>query len=213
MILISWKELFRWIVLGIFIISLAITITINFTPLYYYFVYHYQLASLVNLSSGEVISEYHRLLAYLNFPWITHLKLIFPSTLAAKQHFEDVKHLFLINYLCLVMTVFPASKYLSELKKTSSWWRLMPLCRMVVSILIVILLFAGVDFNDFFIFFHRALFRNQDWLFDPSKDPIIKVLPENFFAAAFGLFFLILLFSLSLGFFLGKKSLKKRTEQ
>ncbi|WP_415617349.1 DUF1461 domain-containing protein, partial [Liquorilactobacillus ghanensis] len=54
MILISWKELFRWIVLGIFIISLAITITINFTPLYYYFVYHYQLASLVNLSSGEV---------------------------------------------------------------------------------------------------------------------------------------------------------------
>ncbi len=26
-----------------------------------------------------------------------------------------------------------------------------------------------------------CFFRNQDWLFDPQTDPIILVLPENFF--------------------------------
>ena len=53
----------------------------------------------------------------------------------------------------------------------------------------VIALFAGflgtwaaLDFSNFWTFFHRMLFWNNDWLFDASTSRMINMLPEQFFA-------------------------------
>ena len=38
-----------------------------------------------------------------------------------------------------------------------------------------------IGFDRFFVAFHEVLFRDNSWLFDPATDPIISVLPEQFF--------------------------------
>ena len=56
-----------------------------------------------------------------------------------------------------------------------------------------------IGFEQFFTLFHQILFVGDDtWLFDPAKDPVILILPEDFFLHAFLLFFC--LYELIFGF-------------
>jgi len=56
---------------------------------------------------------------------------------------------------------------------------------------IILAILMAINFDGFFVVFHEVLFRNSDWLFDPSKDPVINVLPEEFFTQCFVLFFIL----------------------
>lgn len=48
----------------------------------------------------------------------------------------------------------------------------------------------GIGFDAFFTLFHKILFVGDNtWLFDPAKDPVIWILPEEFFRHTFLLFF------------------------
>lgn len=44
-------------------------------------------------------------------------------------------------------------------------------------------LWAAVDFDGAFTFFHRALFTNDLWLLDPRTDLLIRICPESMFMA------------------------------
>lgn len=59
----------------------------------------------------------------------------------------------------------------------------------IVGIVIAILML--LNFDEFFVIFHEVLFRNSDWLFDPNRDPVINILPEEFFTQCFILFFIL----------------------
>ena len=49
-----------------------------------------------------------------------------------------------------------------------------------------------IGFNSFFTLFHQVLFAGDNtWMFDPAKDPVIWILPEEFFMHAFILFALL----------------------
>lgn len=52
---------------------------------------------------------------------------------------------------------------------------------------VIVLPFALMNFDEFFISFHHLLFNNNDWLFNPTTDPIINVLTEEFFAGCFAI--------------------------
>ena len=41
---------------------------------------------------------------------------------------------------------------------------------------------ALLDFSSFWTFFHRMLFWNDDWLFDPNTSRMINMMPEKFFS-------------------------------
>ena len=43
-------------------------------------------------------------------------------------------------------------------------------------------LWAAIDFDGAFTFFHRLLFTNDLWLLDPRTDLLIRICPENMFA-------------------------------
>ena len=51
--------------------------------------------------------------------------------------------------------------------------------------------FAALAWDRFFVLFHELSFGNDLWLFDPAVDPVINVLPDQFFfheaMAIFGL--------------------------
>ena len=42
----------------------------------------------------------------------------------------------------------------------------------------------AINFEKSFVLFHKLLFSNDYWVFDPEKDPIILMLPEEFFMHA-----------------------------
>ncbi|PFN28721.1 TIGR01906 family membrane protein, partial [Bacillus cereus] len=49
---------------------------------------------------------------------------------------------------------------------------------------IALMLPIAINFEKSFVLFHKLLFSNDYWVFDPEKDPIILMLPEEFFMHA-----------------------------
>ncbi len=45
----------------------------------------------------------------------------------------------------------------------------------------VFLIAMVIDFDRTFTLFHHVLFNNMDWIFDPATDPIIDIMPGEFF--------------------------------
>ena len=45
---------------------------------------------------------------------------------------------------------------------------------------IALMLPIVINFEKSFVIFHKLLFSNDYWVFDPEKDPIILMLPEEF---------------------------------
>jgi integral membrane protein (TIGR01906 family) len=50
-----------------------------------------------------------------------------------------------------------------------------------------------INFSKAFYFFHKIFFRNDYWIFDPQKDPIINALPEELFMIEAMLIIMLLL--------------------
>lgn len=209
MVKVRATEFFYQTMTLLWIITFCIAFTINFRPLYWWFVEHEQLASLLDLSSVTLKQMYQTLLAYLNYPWISKLTLDISISYDAMRHFEDVKRLFLINYSLLFITTVPTWYYLTNLIKQKKVWILrqkIVLCLYVSSVILVCLV---LDFERFFVFFHKLLFTEQNWIFDPQIDPIILVLPSDFFLACFVLFIVLFVGILLFFLYLGKKQLKQ----
>lgn len=208
MTMIKFKEYLGNVILFLFIISLSVAITINFTPLYHFFVFKDNLGSSVGLSNHALMIEYGKLLAFLNYPWIDRLNLVISSSSKGLHHFYDVKKLFLLNYIVLIVTAMPAIRKILKMKQQKKIWQLIVPCKTMMLFFLVLVIIMILNFNTFFVDFHEVLFRNSDWLFDPRKDPIINALPDTFFMACFTFFFCLVEFFLGCGVLLGKQSLK-----
>ena len=52
-------------------------------------------------------------------------------------------------------------------------------------ILVTLMLFGIVAFDKLFVLFHEIVFRNDYWMFSSVTDPVIKILPEEFFMHGF----------------------------
>ncbi len=109
----------------------------------------------------------------------------FPTSPSGLQHFIDVKHLFLLNNGVLIVTIWPAIHFLRSLSVKKMLWKLIRPFQIAAVVPVLARLLMLVNFNQFFIDFHKVLFRNSDWLFDPRFDPVILVLPESFFFTVF----------------------------
>lgn len=195
----------------LWLITFCIAVTINFQPLYWWFIEHEHLASLLKMTTPGLKQMYQALLAYLNYPWVSKLNLDISISYDAMRHFEDVKRLFLLNYSLLLLTSWPTWHYLNKLIKQRQIWVLRQkiiLCLYVLSIILVCLV---LDFEHFFVFFHKLLFTKQNWIFDPQIDPIILVLPSEFFLACFILFIILFVGILFFFLYLGKRQLSRKT--
>lgn len=140
---------------------------------------------LVKLPLSTIIKNYNQLMLYLLWPFKKVLKMgDFPTSSQAAQHFYECKLLFGLALIAFIVGVI-IFIFLWHRKKLY-YLHLMPI-EIVVFMLIpfALLPLAMTNFDQFFIAFHHLLFNNNNWLFDPSTDPIINVLTENFFASCF----------------------------
>ncbi len=159
-------------------------------------------------SRDVILENYNAVMDYLS-PFNTeefHLPSMAYSPTGA-VHFEECKVIFNAIYLWgAIGFVFVALLLLFYRDRFT---------RRLAGILTLCLpLVAGgamaVDFDTTFVIFHKLLFNNMNWIFDPRFDPIITVLPQEFFMHC-GIFIAVCIVIGALILFLGKKNDKKKT--
>ena len=52
---------------------------------------------------------------------------------------------------------------------------------LTVGIPAVLAAFIAMNWNKVFVLFHKLIFNNDYWIFDPRTDPVIMILPDAFF--------------------------------
>jgi len=164
------------------------------------------------MSKHSIIYNFNGLMDYLTNP-LTH-KLVFASFRTSKEglaHFKDVKMLFHFCQLVVLILAFPAIRFLISSLKNKSIIFYQNFFRMAFLLpLLIALLALMIGFDNFFTLFHQVLFPGKsNWSFNPSTDPIIWILPEDFFMHCFVGFLGIYEFVFGL-FYLISVKLKKR---
>jgi len=194
----------------VLILTTAIALTIWAVPLYQFSLHHLNIPERVGITFNQIMENYYVLLKYLHFPWIRTLSLPnFPVSASGAFHFYEVKRLFYVNYALLFASLIGTIFYLRKLKQINGFWRLIQPFKIAIFVPFVLLLILAMDFDWMFVMFHELLFNNDAWLFNAATDPIILVLPQEFFMYCFVLAFILIETSFIGGYFYYKKKAYK----
>lgn len=188
------------------ILTLTITLAIWAIPLFQFSLNYLDVPSRVGMSFETIMENYYVLMKYLHFPWIETLSLPdFPVSASGAFHFYEVKRLFYLNYGLLFLSIIGSGLYLRKVKQTAGFWRLRQVFRVAIFVPFVLLFIVAIDFDWLFVKFHEIIFNNDAWLFNPTTDPIINVLTQEFFMYSFVYAFILLEVFLVSGYFYSKK--------
>ncbi|MDR0297232.1 MAG: TIGR01906 family membrane protein [Streptococcaceae bacterium] len=179
------KVLFGLTILWSIAASVVVTVLLS-VPLFWLDSRAENLTEISGLGSTQLFHNYRVLINYSMNPFVTQLKMPdFPDSPSALTHFAEVKSLFLIALALALVLLIATVKFLRE--HLHIFFR-----RGILVVLAVPVVLTGiaatVGFDTFFIGFHKVLFRDNTWLFDPTTDPIINVLTDNFFMWTFVIF-------------------------
>ncbi|MGM0123472.1 integral membrane protein [Enterococcus sp. AZ194] len=208
----KWRYIERGGILSLFLtsISFAVFVAINFRPLYRFDVDYLKILDYTTVTKEVLMKNFGVLMNYLNNPFQTVLAMPdFPSSASGAEHFYEVKLLFLLDYAVLLITIIPSILFLRYLWKNKRGWLLIRPFQIGMLIPVIFGFLMALGFDRFFVTFHQVFFNNDDWLFDPATDPIINVLPEEFFMHCFILFFVLIELIFFVYYLLGKRQLKK----
>lgn len=204
-----WNLIFS-IVFSLFLILGAVRFTIGFKELYYFDIGYLNISNMIGLPEEEIKENYDYIIDYnfskeaseFNMPTIK-------SSPEGKIHFEEVREIFrsVDNFFILCMIISIVGLVINIKEKSFEF--LKTTSKSIIAIPLVLSIPLLIDFNKFFIIFHEILFDNDYWIFDPNKDPVIKMLPEEFFFHA-GLMILVLILLFSIINYVIYKLLKKK---
>ena len=177
----------------LFLLSRAILVTIYLAWILYPFEISWlNLTNRVHLKSDIIQYNFHILMDYLTNPFNQVLEMPdFPSSESGLHHFAVVKGLFHLAQGVAIVTLPIFYLFWKQViqKGFLSLYR-RGLLIMLSLPLVLGLVGVSIGFEQFFTLFHQILFVGDDtWLFDPAKDPVILILPEDFFLHCFILFF------------------------
>lgn len=185
-----------------FLLSLAILLTIYLSWLIYPLEISWlHLTSRVPFQPQIIQHNFNVLMDYLTNPLNQALKMPdFPSSASGIHHFAVVKGLFHLAQGVAIVTLPIFYLFWKQVIQKG----FLSLYRRGILIMVCLPLVLGlvavfIGFEQFFTLFHQILFVGDDtWLFDPANDPVILILPEDYFLHAFLLFFC--LYELIFGF-------------
>jgi integral membrane protein (TIGR01906 family) len=198
---------------SILIIIGVIKFTVGFKELYYYDIDNLNIVELSNLSKEEIRLNYDYLIDYnLSKEAVDFEMPTIKSSPQGKIHFEEVRDIFqnlnkLLN-ICFIVSIIGLfvnikNKQIGFLNTT---WKAL------ISIPLLLSLPVMINFEDSFVIFHKLMFSNDYWIFDPRIDPVITMLPEQFFFHA-GLMMIALILLSSMVIYSIYRLLRKKGEQ
>ena len=197
------------VIFSVLIIITIVKFTVGFKQLYYFDINYLNIPILSGLSKEEIKENYDYMIDYNLGKDKKEFEL--PTIKSSKQgkiHFEEVRDIFqsmnkMFNILLLLsmigVVINILDKNIEVLKTTSKTLILLPMMLMLPIV---------INFSGSFVLFHKIMFDNDYWIFDPSLDPVINILPEEFFFHA-GVIILILIIIASLANYLTYRFLKR----
>lgn len=206
----TWTNVLAAVSVTLCCISLAVVITLNFRPLYYFDIDYLNIPGLSGFSAGEIRQNYDALIDYNALFYRGQLN--FPSLAMSENgrvHFAEVKVIFdALQILAIVTTIISlAFLFVKGKKRQKKFLLLSGVFALVIPLIVGIL--VAVNWQSFFVLFHRIAFRNDYWIFDPAFDPVITILPNAFFMHCammiVGLVILFALIFLGVYFFVSRK--------
>lgn len=180
----------------LFLVSLSVVLVLNLRSIYYFDVEYLKLPEQTGLSAEIIRKNYDVLIDYnlvtsglkeLEFP-------SFPMSESGRIHFAEVKRIFVaIQYLLVVSGIFWIIGLWRKIgRRDYGSLKLLSVLTYVIPTVLGVAAFFWWD--QVFVLFHKLFFNNDYWLFDPSTDPVIWILPDLFFghcAAAILIFILL----------------------
>lgn len=179
------------------LISLSVILTLNFKLLYYMDVKLMDLPAQTGYTEEEIKENYNALIEYnsvfyqgeLNFPTL-------PMSEHGRIHFEEVKNVFLFfEAILFPITLLGSIGMIWVLRKEDALY-LKWASYLMIGIPSVLGLLIALNWERVFVLFHKLVFNNDYWIFDPAVDPVITILPDAFFMhCAILILLLVVLFS------------------
>ncbi len=190
------------ILIALLILTGAVAVPILFRPFFYWHIKPFDLPAITGLTVTEIKTAYKEMLDYCIGFSDTFSVGVLPFSESGAAHFADVRRLFLLD-----LWVFAISAFLLGgsffLKKPTRLGGHIPGFWSTIGLGVSIVTVGGLavlDFDRAFTVFHKLFFPGKDnWLFDSYQDPVIDMLPVEFFRnAAIVIFVLILLSCITL---------------
>lgn len=177
------------VITGLLVVSASVAVPLLCRPFYYAHIQGLSLAERTGLSTGQIRQAYDQMMDFC-----LGLRQDFAVgelwfSLSGEAHFRDVKVLFLLDLWVLGLTLLALGALFLYCRKRQvrphcfrghgpGFWAAVGLG---VTFLTVGGL-AALDFDRAFVVFHALFFPGKEnWLFDWRADPIILLLPEEFF--------------------------------
>lgn len=208
------KDIILSFLLGFFVIDCMIMV-VTFIPIFYDMqIESSGILNLVTLDKQTIAKNFHSIVHYLSFFY--RGEMIVPDFVLSQnalRHFQDVKNIFDILEIYLIISPFIIVPFIISCIKEHHFHFLRLTGTFILSMMIIIGIACLIDFNQVFTLMHQILFRNSYWIMDPSIDPVINIFPESFFALLGGLLVsgiaLISVFMIGLYYYLRNHYLKK----
>ena len=170
-----------------FLLTAAIGLPIYIRPFYYAHIEAFDLPARSGYTAEEIREAYDEVLDYLTLPGKEFSTGVLPHSAEGKAHFEDCKVLFDLNASILIGSGLVLA-VLFFMRKKWGPYRIgkhsAPFWAAVLSVTAPIMIgcLAALDFDRAFVIFHSIFFPGKtNWVFDWYADPIIRVLPQEFF--------------------------------
>lgn len=176
------KQILTAIALTLCILSAAIVFTLNFRPLYYMDIHHFNLPENTGYPEEEIRENYDSLIDYNSFFYREELE--FPTLTMSEEgriHFVEVRRIFVfIQAVLLPLSLLGSILGILSLKKQKpAYLRLTSVLTLALPVILGALI--AMNWDQFFVLFHKLFFNNDYWIFDADTDPIILLLPDGFF--------------------------------
>ncbi len=163
-------------------ICASVLIVLNFTPLYVIAVDIFEIARYSGYKEDAIIENYRALIAYNQI--FGPEKLEFDGLAMSNEgriHFEEVKEIF-VFFQIVALVVIPFGLIVTITKVRRGRWGFLKLAGLITIIFPIVLGGAiGLNWEWAFVTFHEIAFDNDYWIFNPITDPVINILPEDFF--------------------------------
>ncbi len=183
----KFKDSFLAVDLMVFFILSGIMLTILISPLIHRLdVNHYRLDLYSGLSKEEIACNFSSLANYL---WIFNREPLalesFVMSTNGAVHFAEVKNIVdALQILWLITGIGGGTGAYFEIKQQDFAF-LKKTAMLMILVPLAIGITASLNFSAAFVTFHRLFFRNDYWIFDVRTDPVISILPEQFFMHGF----------------------------
>ncbi len=165
------------------LLAVGLYLAVNMRFLYYLNISWNDLPAASGYNAVVIRENYDALIDYccpfftgpLSFPSL-------PSSESALSHFAEVKVIFTVIYIMgAVSLITTVIAFISKHRNGSFMYlKTCAICAAVLPVFVAV--FSLISFDTLFILFHKLMFNNDDWIFDPATDPIIDMLPESYFA-------------------------------